>query len=97
MKGLCRQLGTVVLDSSPLLLAAETVLAARMAEGVLLVLGAGKVTREEARAASTRLQQAGCKIFGTVLNNFNPKRSLGSYSKFDELSIQKPSVKDRTS
>jgi Mrp family chromosome partitioning ATPase len=51
----------------------------RMAGGVILVLRAGKTTRDAAKAMRNQLQQDGTKIIGTILNDWNPKASPGGY------------------
>jgi len=46
---------------------------------VILVLRAGKTTRDAAKAMRNQLQQDGTKIMGTILNDWNPKMSPGGY------------------
>jgi non-specific protein-tyrosine kinase len=38
-------------------------------DGVLLVIGAGKTRREQARSAVRRLEQINARLVGTVLTN----------------------------
>lgn len=40
----------------------------RLADGVVLVVRAGKTTRDIAQAAAARLQEDGTVLLGTVLN-----------------------------
>lgn len=73
LDGFISQFETIILDSSPVLLAAEIPLLAMMTDGVILVLGAGKVTREQAQRAKHHLEKAGSLILGTILNKFDSK------------------------
>jgi tyrosine-protein kinase Etk/Wzc len=73
LDGFINQFETIILDSSPVLLAAEIPLLAMMTGGVILVLGAGKVTREQAQKAKHHLEKAGSLILGTILNKFDSK------------------------
>ena len=41
-----------------------------LADGVVLTLRSGKVTREDARACRDRLRMADVKVLGVVLNRF---------------------------
>jgi Mrp family chromosome partitioning ATPase len=52
-----------------------------LADGVILVLRAGKTTLETARAARQRLGDDGTAVLGTILNGWDPKEAkYGSYS-----------------
>ena len=48
---------------------AEVLLKATKVDGVLLVIGAGKTRREQARSAVRRLEQINARLVGTVLTN----------------------------
>ncbi|HRC84100.1 MAG TPA: polysaccharide biosynthesis tyrosine autokinase [Thermoanaerobaculia bacterium] len=58
----------VVIDSPPTLAVTDATLIGSLADGVLLCLRAGRVTREDARSCRDRLARAEVKILGTVLN-----------------------------
>jgi Mrp family chromosome partitioning ATPase len=45
--------------------------------------GAGKTTRDAAKAMRNQLQQDGTKIIGTILNDWNPKKSRGGYYGYE--------------
>jgi Mrp family chromosome partitioning ATPase len=51
----------------------------RMADRVILVIRAGKTTRDAARAAYQRFSEDGTKVMGTILNDWNSKRSPNGY------------------
>jgi receptor protein-tyrosine kinase len=62
----------VLIDTPPLTLADARILG-RGADGVVLVLGAGEVRMDSVQAAEERLVQDGCRVLGTVLNNWDPR------------------------
>jgi polysaccharide biosynthesis transport protein len=58
----------VVLDSPPVLAVTDACLIAHVASGVLFVVGCGQTSREVACAAVERLDAAGGKLVGALLN-----------------------------
>ena len=68
----------VVVDSPPITSFTDGVLIASMVDGVILVVHAGKSSRQVVRRARQMLQDVGAKIFGVVLNNVN-LRSQDNY------------------
>jgi capsular exopolysaccharide synthesis family protein len=60
----------VVVDTPPVLPVTDSTITGRLVDGVVLILRAGKVTREEARACRDRLRQAEVRVLGVVLNRF---------------------------
>lgn len=63
----------VVVDSPPIASFTDGVLIASMVDGVILVVHAGKSSRQVIRRSRQLLQDVGAKIFGVVLNNVNLK------------------------
>ena len=61
----------VVVDSPPITSFTDGVLIASMVDGVILVVHAGKSSRQVVRRAKQLLYDVGAKIFGVVLNNVN--------------------------
>ncbi len=61
----------VVVDSPPIASFTDGVLIASMVDGVILVVHAGKSSRQVIRRSKQLLQDVGAKIFGVVLNNVN--------------------------
>lgn len=61
----------VVVDSPPIASFTDGVLIASMVDGVILVVHAGKSSRQVIRRSKQLLQEIGAKIFGVVLNNVN--------------------------
>jgi polysaccharide biosynthesis transport protein len=74
----------VVLDTPPALAVTDATIIGRMVDGVVLTLRSGKVTREEARICRDRLQKAGIKIFGAVLNRYRSLPAVGKRYKYYE-------------
>jgi capsular exopolysaccharide synthesis family protein len=69
----------VLIDTPPMLQIPDARVLGRMAGGVVLVLRAGKTTRDAATAVRQRLQEDNTRILGTILNDWNPKSSPSGY------------------
>ncbi len=63
----------VVLDTPPLLAAADASILATLADGVLVVVRAGHTDRAAAQRAAARLSTAGANVVGGVLNDPDSK------------------------
>ena len=63
----------VIIDSPPIVSFTDGVLIANLTDGVLLVVEAGRTSRNLVRRARQLLQDVGAKIFGVVLNNLDVK------------------------
>lgn len=75
----------VVLDTPPALAVTDATIVGLLADGVVLTLRSGKVTREEARLCRDRLRQAGIRILGAVLNRYRALQTgLGKRYKYYE-------------
>jgi len=61
----------IVIDSPPIASFTDGVLIASMVDGVILVVHAGRSSRQVVRRSRQTLQEIGAKIFGVVLNNVN--------------------------
>lgn len=68
-----RPFGIVLFDSPPILAARDALLLAGVADGVLLVVGAGSALRDEVSRVKEQLHQIGTPLIGAVLNQFDPK------------------------
>ncbi len=71
MRYLQKEFTHVVVDSPPIASFTDGVLIASMVDGVILVVHAGKSSRQVIRRSRQLLQDVGAKIFGVVLNNVN--------------------------
>jgi capsular exopolysaccharide synthesis family protein len=65
----------VIIDTPPALAVTDATIVGVMADGVVLTLRSGKVTREEARLCRDRLRQADVHILGAVLNRYRSTHS----------------------
>jgi succinoglycan biosynthesis transport protein ExoP len=65
----------VIIDTPPALAVTDATIVGVLAEGVVLTLRSGKVTREEARLCRDRLRQADVHILGAVLNRYRTLHS----------------------
>jgi Mrp family chromosome partitioning ATPase len=85
MKELLRILGQqfdhILIDSPPLISVTDPVILSTIVDGSILVVQAGKSTRELVRRARQELAGVGAKIFGVVLNNVDIKRE--GYDDYD--------------
>ncbi len=59
----------VVVDSPPIASFTDGVLIASMVDGVILVVNAGRSSRQVVKRSRQLLQEIGAKVFGVVLNN----------------------------
>jgi succinoglycan biosynthesis transport protein ExoP len=71
----------VLIDTPPMTLLSDARVVGALADGVLLVFRAGKTTRESAFAAQHCLRQDGIAVLGTVLNDWNARKSK-TYAKY---------------
>jgi succinoglycan biosynthesis transport protein ExoP len=65
----------VLIDTPPMMQISDARVFGQLANGVLLVLRAGKTSLETALAAQRYLIEDGTKVLGTVLNDWNPRNS----------------------
>ncbi len=78
LKFLQKNFTHVVVDSPPIASFTDGVLIASLVDGVILVVHAGRSSRQVVRRSRQLLQDVGAKIFGVVLNNVN-LRSQDNY------------------
>lgn len=82
LEDLADQVDVVLLDSPPVLPVTDATVLARLVDGVVLVLQAGRTRRVAAQQAVERLQQVGATLLGTVLNGI-PPRGGGHYYYYE--------------
>lgn len=87
----------VVIDSPPIASFTDGVLLASMVDGVILVVHAGKGSRQVVRRGKQYLQTVGAKILGVVLNNVNIKSQSDHYyyQSYYQGEYNAPSEDDR--
>jgi Mrp family chromosome partitioning ATPase len=78
MQLLGRVYDRLVIDSPPVLGAAETSALASRADGTLLVVRAGQTDRDAAREALYQLETVGATVIGGVLND--PRGIISHYA-----------------
>jgi succinoglycan biosynthesis transport protein ExoP len=65
----------VLIDTPPMMLLSDARVLGSVADGVVLVFRAGKTTRESAFAAQQCFRQDGIAVLGSVLNDWNSRKS----------------------
>ena len=75
----------VLIDTPPMMQIADARILGPLVDAVVLIVGAGRTTRDAARAAKQRLSADGIRLLGTILNRWNPKSasSYGVYGYYD--------------
>lgn len=86
LKAVREQFDTVILDTPPTLAVTDGTILGSMADGVLLTLRAGKVTREDARACRDRLRFAGVRVLGVALNRYRALPGGKGYRYYESYS-----------
>ncbi|MDX2149537.1 MAG: polysaccharide biosynthesis tyrosine autokinase [Bryobacteraceae bacterium] len=76
----------VLIDSPPLLAFADTRVLARYSDGVVLVVRAGRTTRDSVEMARKQLAADGTVLLGTILNDWRPDRDPSSYYYYHSAS-----------
>ncbi len=79
LKYLRNDFDIVLLDTPPMLQIPDARVLGRMADRVIMVIRAGRTTRDAALAARQRFNEDGTKILGTILNDWNPKSAPNGY------------------
>jgi succinoglycan biosynthesis transport protein ExoP len=69
-----QEFDTVIIDSPPVLQIPDGRLLGRLADGMILVMRAGKTARESAILARQRLADDGSPVLGTILNSWEPSK-----------------------
>jgi polysaccharide biosynthesis transport protein len=70
---------TIFIDTPPMLQIPDARVLGRIVDRVIMVVRAGKTTRDSAMAAHRRFSEDGTQVLGTILNDWNPKRSPNGY------------------
>lgn len=65
----------VLVDTPPMIHMADARILASHAQGAILLIRAGKTRRDEATKARDLFTRDGVRLIGTILNDFDPKRS----------------------
>jgi Mrp family chromosome partitioning ATPase len=77
----------VLIDSAPVLSVPDARILAHAADGVVVVIRAHRTHQESAVAALRCFEEDGRRVLGTILNDWNPKRSpYGPYGQYGAYS-----------
>ena len=82
MERLREKFDMVLIDSPPVLQIPDARVLGRVADAVVLVLRAGKTTRDAAQAVRQRLAEDGIPVLGVILNDWNPQTSGPGYYSY---------------
>jgi Mrp family chromosome partitioning ATPase len=63
----------------------------KLADGVILVVRSARTTKETATAASQRLADDGTRVLGTVLNEWDPRRTSHAGYEYRYRPYSRPS------
>jgi succinoglycan biosynthesis transport protein ExoP len=77
-----RDFDTVIIDTPPMMMLPDARIIGQSVDAVILVFRAGLTSTDDARSCSVRLIDDGARILGTVLNDWRPSSSGGSYRKY---------------
>jgi Mrp family chromosome partitioning ATPase len=69
---------TVIIDSPPMLRMADARVLGKAADAVVLVVHSAQTTRDEAATAAQRLTEDGTRVLGTILNEWDPRKTSHS-------------------
>jgi polysaccharide biosynthesis transport protein len=75
LERLKQEFDVVLIDCPPMLHLADARVLGRLADGVVLVIRAGKTSQEAAVNAVQRFSEDGTHVLGTILNDWNPKNA----------------------
>lgn len=85
----------VLIDTPPMLQIPDARVMGRAADSVLLVVRAGRTSREAAVAVRQKLLEDGTPVAGSVLNDWNPRKSPGYYGHYAGASLSPRRVPTR--
>jgi capsular exopolysaccharide synthesis family protein len=70
-----QQFDMVIIDTPPMLQMPDARVLGKLADGVILVVRSARTAKETAAAASQRLVDDGTRVLGTVLNEWDPRKT----------------------
>ncbi len=79
-----REFDYILIDTPPMMYLSDARVLGWLAEGVLLIFRSGKTSRDSALSMQQCLAQDGICVLGTVLNDWDPRKSQnnGTYNKY---------------
>ena len=79
----CAQYDVVLFDSPPVLAVSDPCYLAPLVTGVIFVVGAGTVQGRDAKLAKDRIQKAGGRLLGFVMNRFDDTQDGPGYHPYE--------------
>lgn len=79
LAGFRQEFDMVIIDTAPMLVMPDARVLGRMADGVILITRAGRTMRDAAVAATQRFSEDSIRVLGTILNDWDPKKSQDRY------------------
>jgi Mrp family chromosome partitioning ATPase len=86
LEELSREYDMIILDTSPLLVAADATVLGAIVDGVLLVVRATRTDRGAVEQAVHQLGLVGANVVGTVLND--PEGATHRYGQYYDYSVE---------
>jgi succinoglycan biosynthesis transport protein ExoP len=75
LKSMREEFCTVIIDTPPMLHMPDARVLGHMADGVILVVQSAQTMRDAAVTAKQRLTEDGTRVLGTILNNWDPRKT----------------------
>ena len=72
----------VIIDTPPMLQMPDARVVGRAADAVILVMRAGRTSRDSALAAHQRFEEDGTRVLGTILNDWDPRQAPVAYKGY---------------
>lgn len=86
MRELLEQLGqqydVILIDSPPVLAVTDSVIISTLCDGVIMVVAAGKVKKNQLRKAKEQLDHVNARMLGIVVNRINRDNQAGFYMNY---------------
>ena len=92
VEGLAELFDTLLIDSAPLLLVADSLGLARLVDGVIVVLRAKSATRDDANEVKALVERLEIPLVGVVVNDVALRGGYGVYGSYgsDERAAAAP-------
>ena len=85
LTSLRKRFDTIIIDTPPTLVAADARLVARVVDGVIVVVRAGRTPWEDVQSAIQQFDQDGVRVMGTVLND--ARRQTRDYAYYQAATV----------
>ena len=72
-----KEFDVVIIDTPPVMHMSDARVLGRLADGVIVVVRAGRTTRDTVQSTVQRFGEDGTRVIGTILNDWNPKKHQG--------------------